>query len=136
MQKIRSIASIGLAVWVLVAASSFTVHMHVCGGSVQSVSLFEKAKPCPMEANTAICHKDPAKRNSCCNDEQLTYEGQDFKLHELTECNTLQQPWVAAIPIVAYIVPASTSFQSRSVSFYKPPSVQHNIPVLLQSFLI
>lgn len=136
MTSLRKIVSVSLALLVLIASASFTINMHLCGGSVQSVSLIEKAKPCPMEVNVPACHKEMAKRNSCCDDEQLTYEGQDFKSHELTNVAAIQQAWVAELPLIALIVPESTTVKAQHVIFYKPPLLQHNIPVLIQSFLI
>jgi hypothetical protein len=134
MKALRSIVSLALAALVLVASSSFTVNMHLCGGSVQSVSLIEKATPCPMEINTPPCHKAFAKR-SCCDDEQFTYSGQDFKNQQAATVQIAQQAWVSDLPVLAQVVPvASVSYPHHT--FYKPPLLQHDIPVLIQSFLI
>lgn len=135
MKVIRSIISFALAALVLVASSSFTVNMHLCGGSVHSVSLVEKAKPCPMEINTPPCHKAFAKRASCCDDEQFTYSGQDFKNHEAATIQMAQQAWVSDLPVLAQVVPVASVSNSHH-TFYKPPLLQHDIQVLIQSFLI
>ncbi len=134
MKAIRSIVSLALAALVLVASSSFTVNMHLCGGSVQSVSLIEKATPCPMEVNTPPCHKALAKRASCCDDEQFLYQGQDFKNQESANIQVEQQALVVELPILAQIIPVATVFSQPAL--YKPPLLQHDIPVLIQSFLI
>jgi len=135
MKALRTIVSLTLAALVLVASSSFTVNMHLCGGSVQSVSLIEKAKPCPMEVKVPACHKQKIKRVSCCDDEQLTYEGKDFKVLESSIIQTGQQAWVIDLPVLAQVVPGSSLFFSHH-TLYKPPLLQHDIPVLIQSFLI
>jgi hypothetical protein len=134
MKIIRSIVSLALACMVLVASSSFTVNMHLCGGSVQSVSLIEKATPCPMEVNTPPCHKAIAKR-ACCDDEQFLYQGQDFKNHEIVKIQDVQQAWVVDVPVLTQIAPTSLA-SFLDYTFYKPPLLQHDIPVLIQSFLI
>lgn len=135
MKIIRSIVSLALAALVLVASSSFTVNMHLCGGSVQSVSLIEMATPCPMEVNTPPCHKAFAKRSSCCDDELFLYQGQDFKNHEAANIQVVQQAWVIDLPVLAQIVPVAAAKFSHH-TLYKPPLLQHDITVLIQSFLI
>ncbi|MCW5910830.1 MAG: hypothetical protein KIT62_07140 [Cyclobacteriaceae bacterium] len=135
MMLIRKIVSVSLALLVFVASASFTVNMHLCGGQVQSVSFIEKATPCPMEVKMPPCHKEFAKRSSCCNDEQLTYKGQDFKVHDTSSIQIAQSAWVLELPLIAEIVPSSTH---AAVHYqpYKPPLLRHDIPVLIQSFLI
>lgn len=135
MKFLKPIVCSVLALLVLVSSSSFTVNMHFCGGSVQSVSLIEKATPCPMEVKTPPCHKAFAKRSSCCDDEQFLYQGQDFKNHEVANIQVVQQAWVIELPVLAQIVPIATAKFSH-YTLYKPPLLQHDIPVLIQSFLI
>lgn len=135
MKFLKPIVCSVLALLVLVSSSSFTINMHFCGGSVQSVSLIEKATPCPMEVKTPPCHKAFAKRSSCCDDEQFLYQGQDFKNHEVANIQVVQQAWVIELPVLAQIVPIATAKFSH-YTLYKPPLLQHDIPVLIQSFLI
>ena len=135
MKPFRTVVSVMLAAMVLVASSSFTVNMHLCGGSVQSVSLIEKATPCPMEVNTPPCHKAFAKRAGCCDDEQFVFEGKDFKVHESAGVQPLQPGWLIDVPVVAVVIP-SVSSPVVGQTAYKPPLLQHDIPVLIQSFLI
>lgn len=135
MKALRTIVSLSLAVLVLVASSSFTVNMHLCGGSLQSMSLIEKAAPCPMEVNTPPCHKTFTKRMACCDDEQFVFEGKDFKVHESAGFQPVQQAWVIDLRVLAVIIPAASSLVAHH-SQYKPPLLQHDIPVLIQSLLI
>jgi hypothetical protein len=102
---------------------------------VQSVSLIEKATPCLMEINTPPCHKTFAKRSSCCDDEQFTYSGQSFNNQEAATIQIAQQAWVIDLPVLAQVVPVASASYSH-YPFYKPPLLQHDIPVLIQSFLI
>lgn len=123
-----------LAMLVLIASASFTVNLHVCGGQVQSVALFEKAAPCPMEVQTPPCHQSLAKSN-CCADEKLAYDGQDFQVQESTHLIAIQATWIAELPLL-YSVITEQATGAQHNSQYKPPLLQHDIPVLIQSFLI
>lgn len=133
---LRKLISGTLAVLVLIASASFTVNLHLCGGQVQSVAFIEKATPCPMEVQTPPCHKELAKRSSCCDDEQLVYEGQDFKIHEPVNLSTVQVAWVIELPLISCLIPEYITAEVQHYSRYKPPILQHDIPVLIQSFLI
>lgn len=135
MKALKNILSVSLALLVLVASSSFTVNMHVCGGAVQSLAVIEKATPCPMELNAPACHKDLVK-SKCCQDEVFQYEGQDFKVHEHETLLTTNSSWVVELPLIMEIVSPTVTTYTLSDTVYKPPLLQHDIPVLIQSFLI
>ncbi|MBL7861910.1 MAG: hypothetical protein JNJ65_12165 [Cyclobacteriaceae bacterium] len=135
MKSLKNIFSVSLALLVLVASSSFTVNMHVCGGIVQSLAVIEKAAPCPMELNTPACHKAGVKK-SCCLDEVFQYEGQDFKVQESATLLTLNSAWIVELPLIMEIVSPTIATNTHSYKAYKPPLLQHDIPVLIQSFLI
>ncbi len=135
MKALKNILSGSLALLVLVASSSFTVNMHVCGGKVQSLAVIEKATPCPMELNTPACHKSGVKK-TCCQDEVFQYEGQDFKVQESATLLTTYTSWVVELPLIMEIVSPTVTPYTLSATVYKPPLLQHDIPVLIQSFLI
>ncbi len=137
MKVLRSIVSLVLAALVLVASSSFTVNMHLCGGSVQSVSLIEKAEPCAMEKLALQCKaKTNIKKSPCCEDEELTFEGNDFNATQIAKAEIQNNFWIAiAFTPLQFSSPLNSS-QHSSFSIYKPPLLQRNIPVLIQSFLI
>lgn len=123
-----------LAILVLIASASFTVNLHVCGGQVQSVALFEKAAPCPMEVQTPPCHQSLAKSN-CCADEQLAYDGQDFQVQESIQLHAIQATWIVELPLLYSLVSEQATAAQHDTE-YKPPLLQHDIPVLIQSFFI
>ncbi len=134
MKTYRSILSVFIAFMVLLSSSSFTVNMHFCMDRIHSVSLIEKAAPCPMELNVPVCHN--AKKHSCCDDEQLTFEGKNFKSQESISLQIAQHSWIAVLPVIAEINQISNESSSTPVVSYKPPLISQDIPVLIQSFLI
>jgi len=127
-----------LALLVLVSSSSFMVNMHFCGGHVQSISLIEEAASCPMETQLPPCHKKMAvKKSGCCQDKHVAFEGKDFnaQVQDFSSLNLLAIHWVASLPMIMVIQVNEALAYSNHIP-YKPPIVERDIPVLVQSFLI
>ncbi len=128
-----------LALMVLVCSSSFTVNMHFCGGHVQSVSLIEDATPCPTEVQLPACHKKIAiKKSGCCEDKHVAFEGKDFntQVQDFSMLTWQSINWVATLPIIMEVIQMNESLAFSNHIPYKPPIVERDIPVLVQSFLI
>lgn len=138
MKFLKSILSFLLALLVLVSASSFNVNMHFCGGHIQSVSLIDESDTCPMELQLPPCHKNMMKENGCCEDNHLTFEGKDFnyQANQLANLSPSFSGFIMNLPIIMEIVQVKESIQVSNYSPYKPPLVERDIPVLIQSFLI
>lgn len=137
MKFLRSIFSTLLALLVLIASSSFTVNMHLCGGHVQSISVIEKAAACAMElAKTPPCHKSMAKKKSCCTEDHITFEGKNFKAHELTSLQLLQSAWVVELPLITTITLSPNTSTEFQFLHYSPPLIDRDITIQVQSFLI
>lgn len=128
-----------IALLVLVSSSSFMVNMHFCGGDVQSVSLIEEAAPCPMEVQLPPCHKKMAiKKSGCCEDKHVAFEGKDFntQVQDFSLLTWQSINWVAAPPMIMEVIQVNESQVFSNHTLYKPPIVERDIPVLVQSFLI
>jgi len=139
MKFFKSIVSSLLALLVLVSSSSFMVNMHFCGGNVQSVSLIEEATPCPMEVQLPPCHKKMAvKKSGCCEDKHVAFEGKDFnaQVQDFSMLAWQSMNWVAALPVIMEVIQVNEAIAFSNHTPYKPPIVERDIPVLVQSFLI
>ena len=139
MKYLKTITSVILAVLVLVSSSSFTVNMHLCGGSLQSVSLIEEAAPCPMEVQLPPCHKGIAKQKSdCCQDSHFAFEGKDFSysFHDLNNVVSLNSDYSIVLPYIMDIVETELVIAASDYLTYTPPIFERDIPLLIQSFLI
>ncbi len=139
MKLLKSIVSSVLALLVLVSSSSFMVNMHFCGGHVQSVSLIKEATPCPMEVQLPPCHKKMAvKKSGCCEDKQVAFEGKDFNtlVQDFSTFAWQASNWVVTLPMIMEVIQVSESLAFSNRTPYKPPIVERDIPVLVQSFLI
>jgi hypothetical protein len=139
MKYVKHITSVILAVLVLVSSSSFTLNMHLCGGSLQSVSLIEDATPCPMEVQLPPCHKNIAKQKSdCCQDSHFAFEGKDFNysFQDLNNVTSLHSDYSVVLPYLMEVVETELASAASDYLPYKPPILERDIPVLTQSFLI
>jgi hypothetical protein len=139
MKFLKSIVSSILALMVLVSSSSFMVNMHFCGGHVQSVSLIEEADACPMEVQLPPCHKKMAiKKSGCCEDKQVTFEGKDFntQIQDFSLLTSHFSNWAAIFPMIMEVIQVNEVLAFSNHTPYRPPIVQRDIPVLVQSFLI
>jgi hypothetical protein len=139
MKFLKSIVSSILALLVLVSSSSFMVNMHFCGGHVQSVSLIEEATLCPMEVQLPPCHKKMAvKKSACCEDKHVAFEGKDFntQVQDFSMFSWQAINWIATLPMIMELIPVNEALAFSSLTSYKPPIVERDIPVLVQSFLI
>jgi len=68
-----------MAFVVVFTTLSFTVDMHFCGDTLVEAAVFQKVKGCGMELQKLSKDDCVVKSNNCCNDKQLTIDGQ----HEL-----------------------------------------------------
>ena len=77
MKKVSlKIISILMAFVVIFTTLSFTVDMHFCGDTLVETAVFQKAKGCGMELQKPSKDVCVVKSNNCCNDKQLTIDGQ------------------------------------------------------------
>jgi len=139
MKLLRTIISLSLALMVLISSSSFVVNMHFCGGHVQSVSLIEDAAPCPMEVQIPPCHKEMVlKKSGCCEDTRVAFEGKDFsaKIQDFSLLAWQSINWMATLPMIMEVIQVHEALSYYNHTPYKPPMVERDIPVLVQSFLI
>lgn len=139
MSSIRPIAAVFLAILVLIASIGVTVNLHVCGGNVQSIALFVKAQPCKMEM-PKFCHgsKAQAKQKGCCEEESILLKGKETtaELKTVTEL-TPSFNLISVILPVLYVLNKADSFNALpQYAQYKPPIVERDITVFIQSFLI
>jgi hypothetical protein len=111
--------------------------MHLCGGHVQNISVIEKAAACAMElAKTPPCHKSIAKKKTCCTEDHITFEGKNFKSHELTSLQLQQAFWVVELPLIATISATPDAASEFQFLHYSPPVINRDITIQVQSFLI
>jgi hypothetical protein len=119
---------------VLFASSSFMIGIHRCGKIIQNVALLTKAESCGMNMQSTEDHQHEA--NTCCQDETIVHDAQDFK-NTINQVNlsATQFVYVDTPPIIiAEVIPASNA--SDVYYNYDPPLPTCDLTVSLHVFLI
>lgn len=134
MKALKSIFSVLLALIVLVSTTSFTIDKHLCMGRVQSVAILHDAAPCPMEM---MAQAGMNTMDGCCQDTQTVIEGNDLQVKTLKPVAIeYQSLWVATLEHVIETFDLQSAQTYPAFLSYKPPLIEREIPVLVQSFLI
>lgn len=125
MKYIKTIAVFALALLVLVSSSSFMVGIHFCQGEIKNVSLFSKAPACEKEQNLPACHRHETK--SCCDDQTIVHEGQDFKA-SVTDLALFSAPVleiVLPVVLISLDLPVVTDL-TNTFYHYDPPALSYD----------
>lgn len=139
MKIARSIASLTLAFLVLVSSTGVSVHMHVCGGEVQSVAIFSKAESC-MKMEQKPCHGLSIQQmmKGCCEDKSVMVKGKETnaEVKTATEVAPVFQASAVILPVLCSINNVRSSDAYSFQRGYSPPLIEQDITILVQSFLI
>jgi hypothetical protein len=138
MSFIRPIVSVFLAAVVLIASIGVTVNLHLCAGKIQSVALYAKAQPC--EDVKMPCHGKAhhSKQKGCCEEESIVLKGKEVNAEVRTPGQITPSFSLIAVilPVLYTIIEGNASTPISKYACYKPPLVERDINVLVQSFLI
>ncbi|MDX1363392.1 HYC_CC_PP family protein [Arenibacter latericius] len=133
----QNIASLTLALLVLFSTMSFTLDMHYCGKTLIDYSVFNKVDTCGMET------MQPTENDSCsivvdncCNEENITIEGQDILKNSFDKFSFHQLVFVATYAYsLNYLYEGEIENIVPFVD-YSPPFLIRDIHVLYETFLI
>jgi hypothetical protein len=135
MKQYRSILSALFALLVLLASSNFMIGIHLCGGRIQNMALFNKAEGCAMEKKLPPCHRHESA--PCCQDETIAFEAQDFN-SDITPFHVapihgmdVDRPLV----LLAEVIPSAV-IPRLHYPRYEPPLRTNDLTVALRVFLI
>ncbi|MEQ8304857.1 MAG: hypothetical protein RIB47_15790 [Cyclobacteriaceae bacterium] len=134
MKALNTIFSAVLALVVLLSSFSLTIDKHLCMGRVQSVAILHEAAPCPMEM---MAESGMGAMDGCCQDTQTKIEGNEYHYKAVKEIGIeYQSLWVATLPQIIETLDLTTASTFEGHTLYKPPLIERDVPVLIQSFLI
>jgi hypothetical protein len=137
MKVIRPIVSLILAGLVLLASIGVNVNLHMCGGKVKSSAVFGKAAGCPP--STMSCHRTShSTENGCCQEKNIVLKGKVSSAEVRTSLELTPSHYLVAVilPVLYFIHGGNSSAAPAQFANYKPPLLQRDISVLVQSFLI
>ncbi|WP_242157470.1 HYC_CC_PP family protein [Aestuariivivens sediminis] len=135
-QRLHKIWAFVMALVVVFSTMSFTINMHYCGDTLVETALFHKAKGCGMEMSGPVTEGCTVTKKNCCEDKQLTVEGQD-ELQLSVQNMSLDQHLFIASFVYTYM----NLFEGLSETIipfkdYSPPLVERDIQVLYEVYLI
>ena len=133
MQLFKKIAHLFMALLLVVATMGVTMHKHYCMGRVKDVAYFEKSKHCAE----MIGMEQEDCPMSCCKDTEQEFKVDDLSVTAFafdldTDFHLLNAFTYLLLDFNVLTVPAhQVAYQN-----YKPPLIEQDIPVLVQSFLL
>lgn len=135
MKRFRSTLSIGLALLVLFASSSFSVGLHICSGAIQNIALFGKAEGCEKEKQLPPCHRHETP--ACCQDEMVVHDSDEFQANGAQiDVSPLTVAYLIADHIILDEIVSSATVVSPRYYNYDPPLRSCDLTVEHQVFLI
>ena len=147
MKLFSKITILSLSLMVILASAGIMVSKHYCQGELKNIALFVKAKQChdiSTHKTKTHCHpgkntcqkSEKKKEKKCCENKTVFLETDDF-ISTMTSPKINPEFQLIAITFVLYN-DLLFSTEKMAVKFlnYKPPLIERDIPVLVQSFLI
>ena len=135
-QVFHKIMSLLMAFVVLFSTMSFTINLHYCGDTLVETAIFHKAKGCGMEMSNPSTESCSTIKKNCCDDKQLSIEGQDELQLSFDTLTFEQQQFIASF-IYTYIdLFEEYNEDINSFREYKPPLVVRQIYKLDETYLI
>ena len=118
---------------ILISSLNFNLSAHYCGQLLVDIALFGEAEVCSM-AKDKVCEADEMP---CCSDRDIIIEGEDYLFSKVFSKNEVikTEGLIATLNFpILYLTEAKlpTGFHNH----YKPPLIEREIPILIQSFLL
>ncbi|MFT4800609.1 MAG: hypothetical protein ACI93N_000368 [Flavobacteriaceae bacterium] len=135
-QVFHKITSILMAFVVLFSTMSFTIDMHYCGDKLVETAIFLKAKGCGMEMQNPSAKGCAVTKKNCCNDQQLTVDGQDELQLSVDKISFKQQLFIASFVYTYIYLFESIDKNITSYEVYEPPLVIRQLYKIDETYLI
>lgn len=140
---VKKIAAISLAAVVLITTTGFQLNAHYCAGSLKSFSFFGEAKACKHEVKVIKpCHKHAEmlsferSENDCCDYKDLNLEPAAYEAMAMAKIMLDHSfEFVPQATVIDFSVQISDA-QLDFITTYRPPPIERDIFVLVQSFLL
>ncbi len=143
LKTFRSILSCLLAATVLVSSISSGVSFHRCGGEINAMAIFGQAEACSTHEDACdaagnMSHSHQVlNQKGCCEDTTLSFDAYKY-ISKITEKKTDERFESTSLPpVVAIRTP--NPFKGLAYAHfvkYKPPLINRDIAILIQTLLI
>ena len=135
-QIFHKIMSLAMTFVVLFSTMSFTVNMHYCGDTLVESAIFQKAKGCGMEMEKPSTEECSITKKNCCDDEQLSIEGQDELQLQVDKITFEQQVFIASFVYTYINLFEGLDSNVSTYEEYKPPLVIRQLYKIDETYLI
>ncbi len=123
----------------LMTATGFSMNIHYCGGELKDIAFFSDEVECSMMAEMKMAKSCPMHdmvATDCCEDQDVQVAA-DSPESYVTQSISLQPDWEPAPTQEVLTFSGRTSPELlRSYTTYRPPPIDRDIFVLVQSFLL
>jgi hypothetical protein len=132
-----------LAITVFFSSTGFTLHKHICKEEAKDMSCMDeqvscdKAMPDLSSAESTSCNPHQCDENGdCCENIAKYYQLDEEKQAQSANFELLKKPALVYAILVVFNYPFAPSAALKASHLtYKPPIVQEDILVMLQTFL-
>jgi len=115
---------------------SLTVDMHYCGDTLVDTAVFNKVHTCGMKMQNPTTKECSITKKSCCNDEQITIDGQDELKNSFDKLTIKQQVFLTSFTYSYIHLFDGLNENVTSFSESPPPLIVKQIFKLDESYLI
>jgi len=144
--KLNRITSLLMAFLMLVSSTGFSIDLHYCQGNLKSFSLLGEAKSCHEMAKAKHCSKMKKAchapktthcKKDCCSNKKIEISAdEDAQKIQVEHLSLKQIKFVTAFVKTFVLGDTDLSRQFIPHLNYKPPLLNRDIPILIQSFLL
>lgn len=132
-----------MAMVMLVATTSFTMSAHFCGSELQHVSFLGQVESCEMHTRQIPpCQHEQKQesqieKKSCCKDLTIVSEYQESLTSSMVP-KVIKPDFKFIAVLSSFFTTIITEYVPYFSKYhqYRPPLINRDIPVLVQSFLI
>mgnify|MGYP000134804088 CR=1 FL=1 len=135
--RFQHIASLILALLVLVSTQSFSINSHYCGNILVDKAVMKSAKKCAMHSKSSHKnHEQEQQKDDCCDDEVELIEGQDQLKVQSSEFELPHPIFVEAF-VFSFLVQIPFEAHPKIDYFENPPPLPlKDFHALFQTYLI
>lgn len=132
----HKITALFMTLVVLLSTMSFTINRHYCGDTLVETALFHQVEGCGMEMDNPATESCAITKKSCCDEDQLTLQGQDELQLTVDKISLEQQVFIASFVYTYNQLFEGVDQNNTSFQDYKPPRVVKQIFKIDETYLI
>lgn len=139
----RKGGALALALIVFITTTGFQFNAHYCAGNLKSFSFYGEAKACKHEVKkvTKPCamhghmEMSGSSEKDCCNSEGVSLEPAAYEAVSIVKTLDHQLDALPAMVAAEQLAPLTDAYIGF-ITTYRPPPVDRDIIIMVQSFLL